>query len=83
MNDKLNIPLLDDLVTKGQSDSEHDQSPLSFDENSDLQIEQDSPNTIEATPANKDSDKDPEALDDDASVQELLIDEEIRMILES
>jgi len=82
MNDELNIPVLDDLVSKGQTDDEVDNHQLSFDENSALEIEQDQPASVgDETPV-VEAAQTTDELSADASLQELLIDEEIRMILD-
>ncbi len=82
MNDELNIPLLDDLVSKGQDDAEHESEQLSFDENSNLQIEDEAPESNEAMTSDYASTPSEDELTEDASIKELLIDEEIRMILD-
>ena len=84
MSDDLKIPLLDNLVSKGQLEQEPEH-PVSFDENSALEIEPDSDEVVEVeaeTEGENSSNEIPEELSNDTSVQELLIDEEIRMILD-
>jgi hypothetical protein len=82
MKDELNIPLLEDLVSSGQVDSDSDSERLSFDENSNLEIEQESSLQVETSEPESVDYQHKDELSDDASLQELLIDEEIRMILD-
>ncbi|MDJ0880437.1 MAG: hypothetical protein QNJ56_02205 [Gammaproteobacteria bacterium] len=82
MNDELNIPVLDDLVSKGQVNEHSNDNPLSFDENSTLEIEEDPPSSEPEDTVDSQQITDSDELSGDASLQELLIDEEIRMILD-
>ena len=108
MNDELNIPLLEDLVSRGQIDS--DENPPQMDSNEHHEVEfveeeirvEDSvaqkvarqeqeflenlPDEIlplvDTPPPTQTAADTRDELSDDASVRELLIDEEIRMILD-
>ncbi len=82
MNDEMNIPVLDDLVSKGQEEESAAHNQLSFDENSTLEIEEDTPSPETYVPEDMDMSSNSDELSEDASLQELLIDEEIRMILD-
>jgi hypothetical protein len=108
MNDELKIPLLEDLVSRGQIDSDDDQQQLDSNENNAIEFAGEERNLEEAVPpefipqeqdlhdnlpdeilpeVDNVPETQPEAdttddLSDDASVRELLIDEEIRMILD-
>lgn len=93
MKDELNIPLLQDLVSRGQPDTGPYQSQLDTDENLPLEIEQEAIEVSEdrsyhiqkseVTQSGEHlSTIKSDQLTEDASVTELIIDEEIRMILD-
>lgn len=93
MTDHLNIPLLQDLVSKGQPDINPEQQHLDSDENQSLEIEQEEMAFNESLQNGTQPGEEnaliqppipakPDNLSDDASVRELIIDEEIRMILD-
>lgn len=85
MNDEPQIPLLQDLLYRGHPESGKPEIIQTLDENTDFEIEQDEGDIeitfkqetlLEEEPEEKIPDK------IDPSVQELLIDEEIRQILD-
>lgn len=80
MSDELNIPLLEDLLVKGQVDSKSDQPDHRFDDHIDVDYEPDVQQN-EHTQTVHTKDKSDE-LSNDANIRELIIDEEIRMILD-
>ena len=82
MIDESQIPLLEDLISRGQMDSDQDNPPLSADDHLDMQIEQEE--TLDESDDAQDAPMElkKDELADDASLQELIIDEEIRMILD-
>lgn len=93
MNDELNIPLLQDLVSRGEPDIDEQQQHLGSDENMSVEIEQDEIESSQSDPKEIQTIKEVHSfhhhqpsksdnLTDDASVRELIIDEEIRMILD-
>lgn len=86
MNDNLDIPLLEDLIVKGQVDSIEEHEPQHhFDEHMDVEFEADEDESITppVTPTQQNQTKTPrDELTEDANIQELIIDEEIRMILD-
>lgn len=85
MSDDTQIPLLEDLIQKGEVvDEDESASIRAFDQGGDMEIEPDQPQT---EPAHRQQHQhqnttDDDDLSDDASVRELIIDEEIRMILD-
>ena len=84
MIDESKIPLLEDLVSRGQLELDSDHAPVDNDEHHDIEIEQDdeAPANLEADePATK-PERTRDELTDDPSLRELIIDEEIRMILD-
>lgn len=108
MNDELNIPLLEDLVSRGQLDSDEHQPQMDSNENHEVEFAGEEIH-IEDSVAQKVARQEQEFMDnlpdeilplvddqpqtqtpvdtrdelsEDASVKELLIDEEIRMILD-
>lgn len=83
--DDLEIPLLDDLVSRGQDDADNEQVELTFDEHMDVVIDQDDePQDIEQSPNVTETIKEmyKDEMLDEPSVKELIIDEEIRLILD-
>jgi hypothetical protein len=76
-DDDLKIPLLDDLVSAGQVNEEQ-QTSLTDDENIAVEIDAYEEQNQSAAGHSDQHDE----LTDDASVKELLIDEEIRLILD-
>lgn len=91
MNDEPNIPLLKDLVSRGQVEPQ--ENHLQVDSNKNLSIEitadeiefkEELPDEITADSESQKEINQPasDELIDDASVRELIIDEEIRMILD-
>ena len=79
MSDETQIPLLDDLIQKGEVLEDNTASMQAFNESGDLEIE---PEEQENLPPSHAQAAEEEDLIDDASVRELIIDEEIRMILD-
>ncbi len=87
MIDESRIPLLEDLISRGQSHTEPElgaMPELPSDDHQNVEIEQDDlPDEIVATDADTDSEAGGrDELKADASLRELIIDEEIRMILD-
>ena len=92
MNDEMNIPLLEDLVYRGQVEAQESDQKLDSNENQpieifaeEMEIEQDLPDEI--TPYDETQNESTQTTAKDeliehASVKELLIDEEIRIILD-
>jgi len=82
MIDESKIPLLEDLVSKGQMETDDDPAMSGPDEDLDISTEEEEitediqPSETTAIEHKKDE------LEDDASLRELIIDEEIRMILD-
>ncbi len=89
MSQELQIPLLTDLIAKGGNQHNHTESEPDMDysdnENDELQFEADADDPV-ADPSAAAAPVDPQSDDDDDadyhSVQELLIEEEIRLILD-
>ena len=85
MSDDPNIPLLHDLIQKGEV-QDHNDNPLhnSFNENDNFIIEDDDELNDPHIEATEKASSTPvkDDLTDNVSIQELLIDEEIRMILD-
>ena len=82
MIDESNIPLLEDLVSRGQLEHEDEQPHLSADDNSDMQIEQETHDNETINGQDQPIAHKIDELEEDASLKELIIDEEIRMILD-
>ncbi|MCP4076805.1 MAG: hypothetical protein GY744_11555 [Gammaproteobacteria bacterium] len=98
MSNESDIPLLQDLLFKGQPDSGNKESEYSDDENKDVEIEQDETNSDSSSeqqvhhvelaeslePEEELQEELPEELPDDieSSYQQRIVDEEIRRIME-
>jgi len=84
MNNEDDIPLLEDLISPGQMQPDLEQPALSSDDHDSLEIPSDDAIIIEGNPT-RHTDSARTHLDDikdDANLKELIIDEEIRMILD-
>lgn len=86
MSDESKIPILHDLLFKGNVKIEKEEPVQSLDENTDFEIEQDEFEPDEYNGQNFSHEDTNEAEDDieqekEPTVQELIIDEEIRIIL--
>ena len=82
MSDDTEIPLLEDLVQLGEVEDSGEQSVHLIDEFTDIEIESDEPahaqpDSSESVPSDQQQD-----VSEDANIRELIIDEEIRMILD-
>ncbi len=94
MSNESDIPLLQDLLFKGQPDSGNKESEYSDDENKDVEIEQDETNSdssseqqvhhVELAESLEPEEELQEELPDDieSSYQQRIVDEEIRRIME-
>ena len=82
MSDDTEIPLLEDLVQVGEVEASEENSIHVFDELTDVEIEIDEPRheTTKHDPAKATGNE--EDVSEDANIRELIIDEEIRMILD-
>ncbi len=78
MSHEPEIPILQDILYRGHPDTEKSNSDQSLDENKDFEIEQDEPESDSSDQSESQTDEIKEV----QSIQELLIDEEIRMILD-
>lgn len=83
MIDESKIPLLQDLIAPGQLEPEPDQPQLSADQNNSIEIDDDQADeTAGPIGAEEDGGGSTDELEQDTSIKELIIDEEIRMILD-
>ena len=82
MNEESDIPLLEDLISPGQLDEKDSSMNLNGDENQDIEIEQDHESPAPESQAGAPFQQTGDDLAEDANMRELIIDEEIRMILD-